>query len=102
MSDEPRSAVEMSEEAGLDESMEEEESADEERPTSPTRDLRAWLAGAPLPARRQIALGLVAPMLITIVAALRASSFTIDDACISFRCAENLARGNGLVQKSYP
>ncbi|HTN91469.1 MAG TPA: hypothetical protein VL242_47700 [Sorangium sp.] len=92
----------MGEEAGLDESMEEEESADEERPTSPARDLRAWLAGAPLPARRQIALGLVAPMLITIVAALRASSFTIDDACISFRCAENLARGNGLVQKSYP
>ncbi|XXT23539.1 hypothetical protein WME94_18545 [Sorangium sp. So ce429] len=87
----------MSEEAGPHESMEEEESADEERRTSPARDLRSWLAGAPLPAWLQIALGLVAPMLITIVAALRVSSFTIDDAYISFRYAENLARGNGLV-----
>ncbi|MGK3982234.1 hypothetical protein WME99_04315 [Sorangium sp. So ce136] len=87
----------MSEEAAPDESMEEEESADEERPAFPARDLRSWLAGATLPARLQIALGLVAPMLITIVAALHVSSFTIDDAYISFRYAENLARGNGLV-----
>ncbi|WP_437759243.1 hypothetical protein [Sorangium sp. So ce1389] len=38
----------MSEEAGPDESMEEEELADEERSTSPACDLRSWLAGAPL------------------------------------------------------
>ncbi|WP_437650143.1 hypothetical protein [Sorangium sp. So ce362] len=93
MSEEPKSAVDMSEEAGGEVPMEMEE----ERHTSPARDLRTWLAGAPLPAWLQLTLGLAVPMLITLVAALRVASFTIDDAYISFRYAENLANGNGLV-----
>ncbi|WP_437290776.1 hypothetical protein [Sorangium sp. So ce406] len=98
MSDEARSAVDTSDEVGRDEPAEGEESMDdEERPTAPARDLRTWLAGAPLPAWLQIALGLVLPMLVTLVGALRVASFTIDDAYISFRYAENLANGNGLV-----
>ncbi|WP_437692482.1 hypothetical protein [Sorangium sp. So ce176] len=98
MSDEARSAVDTSDEVGRDEPAEDEESMDdEERPTSPARDLRTWLAGAPLPAWLQVALGLVLPMLVALVGALRVASFTIDDAYISFRYAENLANGNGLV-----
>ncbi|WP_433936120.1 hypothetical protein AB3662_15595 [Sorangium cellulosum] len=98
MSDEARSAVDTSDEVGRDEPVEGEESMDdEEHPTAPARDLRTWLAGAPLPAWLQIALGLVLPMLVTLVGALRVASFTIDDAYISFRYAENLANGNGLV-----
>ncbi|AGP36231.1 hypothetical protein SCE1572_18080 [Sorangium cellulosum So0157-2] len=97
MKDEPRSAVDTDEAAGGDESTEDEEALEEEHPTAPARDLRAWLAGAPLPDWLHIALGLALPMLVTLVAAGRVSSFTIDDAYISFRYAENLANGNGLV-----
>ncbi len=82
---------------GHDESLEGEEPSGAERHTSPARDLRTWLAGAPLPASLELTLGLLAPMVITIAAALRVASFTIDDAYISFRYAENLANGNGLV-----
>ncbi|MGK3994617.1 hypothetical protein [Sorangium sp. So ce1024] len=99
MSDErSRTAADTSEDRGRDEATEDEEPLDdEERPTAPARGLGDWLAGAPLPAWLHVALGLVLPMLVTIVGALRVASFTIDDAYISFRYAENLANGNGLV-----
>ncbi|WP_437681319.1 hypothetical protein [Sorangium sp. So ce131] len=100
MKDDVRSAADTGDWAGDDTSAEDEEPTeqeDEEAPAAPARDVRGWLAGAPLPARMQIAIGLVAPMLLTIAAAIRVSSFTIDDAYISFRYAENLANGNGLV-----
>jgi hypothetical protein len=42
-------------------------------------------------------LGLVLPMLLTLGSAFRVRTFTIDDAFISFRYAENLAHGHGLV-----
>ncbi|WP_437916327.1 hypothetical protein WME73_16675 [Sorangium sp. So ce302] len=97
MSDEPVTAVGRSEEVGHDEAIEGEELSGAERHTSPARDLQTWLAGAPLPASLELTLGLLAPMVITIAAALRVASFTIDDAYISFRYAQNLANGNGLV-----
>lgn len=68
-----------------------------ESSTPPARNVRDWLAGAPLPTWLSRALGLGVPMLVTLAAALRVSSFTIDDAYISFRYAENLANGHGLV-----
>src|SRR4051794_37248022 len=48
---------------------------------------RAWLRPV----------GLYAPMLLTLLGASRVRAFTIDDAYISFRYAENLASGHGLV-----
>jgi arabinofuranosyltransferase len=79
---------------------EEEETPEEqghEAPPARVGERRAWLAGAPLSETLQRVLGLGVPMLLTLAGALRVSSFTIDDAYISFRYAENLAHGHGLV-----
>lgn len=46
---------------------------------------------------RQILLGLVAPMVLAIIAMWRVKRFTVDDSYISFRYARNFARGLGLV-----
>src|SRR5690349_2759603 len=97
MSDEPATAADRTEDVGDGACIEGEEPTRSERRTSAARDLRAWLDGAPLSASLELTLGLLAPMVITIAAALRVASFTIDDAYISFRYAENLANGNGLV-----
>jgi len=69
-------------------------------PASPSgsRTTRSgWLSGEPLSRRAHLVLGLALPMLLTLVNAVRLSGFTIDDAFISFRYADNLARGAGLV-----
>lgn len=73
----------------------EDEEASSTRP--PAQTVGAWIAGAPLPVGALRVLGLGLPMLLTLAGALRVSSFTIDDAYISFRYAENLAHGQGLV-----
>lgn len=66
-------------------------------PPEHARSAKEWLAGAPLSPLLHIALGLGAPMLLVLWNAWRVRSFTIDDAYISFRYAENLANGHGLV-----
>ena len=68
-----------------------------EAPSAPARSLAEWLDGAPLPGWLLLALGLGLPAVLTLIGALRVAAFTIDDAYISFRYAENLARGEGLV-----
>jgi arabinofuranosyltransferase len=47
--------------------------------------------------RAHLLVGLVAPMIVVAGNAWRVWAFTIDDAYISFRYADNLAAGNGLV-----
>jgi hypothetical protein len=66
-------------------------------PRQSAQSLREWLNGAPLSDRAHLALGLWLPMLVVLANAWKVRAFTVDDAYISFRFAENLANGNGLV-----
>lgn len=68
-----------------------------EEPPASARTIRQWLDGAPLSDRAHLALGLVLPMLVVLGNAWKVRDFTVDDAYISFRYAENLANGHGLV-----
>jgi arabinofuranosyltransferase len=63
----------------------------------PARSFDEWTAGAPLPERLHLLFGLFLPMLLVLWNAWRVREFTVDDAYISFRFAQNLADGNGLV-----
>jgi hypothetical protein len=59
--------------------------------------LRRFWAGDPLSPRMHLALGLIAPMALTIANAIRVRAFTVDDAFITFRYADNFGSGHGLV-----
>jgi len=59
--------------------------------------LQDWLGGRPLPERWHVVLGVVLPMALVLAGAWRVRAFVVDDAYISFRYAENLAAGHGLV-----
>src|SRR5688500_7701941 len=59
--------------------------------------VRAWSRGAPLSERVHVLFGLLVPMALTFGSAWRVRAFTVDDAYISFRYADNLAAGRGLV-----
>jgi hypothetical protein len=61
------------------------------------RSIGEWLDGAPLPDRAHVVLGLFLPMVLVLANAWKVRAFTVDDAYISFRYAENLANGHGLV-----
>jgi hypothetical protein len=80
-------------------SLEEAKGSIEERQEPPKSEQspRGWLDGAPLSDRAHLVLGLFLPMLVVLANAWRVRAFTVDDAYISFRFAENLANGHGLV-----
>jgi hypothetical protein len=57
----------------------------------------ALFDGPSLSTRAHVVFGLVIPMIVVLGNAWRVRAFTVDDAYISFRFAENLANGHGLV-----
>jgi hypothetical protein len=59
--------------------------------------VRGWWRGEPLSPLFHLCIGLLMPMALLAGSALRASGFTVDSAFISFRYADNLAAGQGLV-----
>lgn len=69
----------------------------QKEPPKTAQSIGEWLRGAPLSEQAHITLGLVLPMIVVLANAWKVRAFTVDDAYISFRYAENLANGHGLV-----
>jgi len=56
-----------------------------------------WFAGKPLHPRVHLLIGLILPAYVMGISMWRVRAFTVDDAYISFRYAQNLVDGHGLV-----
>jgi hypothetical protein len=84
-----------SDEEDSEEGDDEGEEATEESPYAET--LADWLSGKPLTARAHVWAGLITPLVIALANMWRLKEFTVDDSYISYRYANNLARGLGLV-----
>ncbi|MCA9617965.1 MAG: hypothetical protein KC731_03025 [Myxococcales bacterium] len=73
----------------------EDESLDE-APAAAT-NVTEWLEGAPLSRRHHLFFGLGLPSILAIIHMWQVRAHTVDDAFISYRYAENFAKGLGLV-----